>query len=697
MRIPIFNKLFLSHFFAIVLVSGSIGSFFYLEATQSLKENLQNRLMNSAALISHFIDADTLETIRVESDIDKPEYQAALTKLRQLRATNPDIAFLYIMRKVGDNIEFVIDTDETEKQALPGQEYEEQISELEKGFTEFSHDEDIYEDEWGAFMSGYAPLLNGKSQYLIGMDMRADEVHLKFNQLKMSGIISLALSIILALIFSRLMAVRFNESISVLAGKCSEIAGGKYEQRIDFRTNDELNDLILTFNHMSGKVREEIQKNQLAQQALEKSNVELEQRVSERTHELTESNAQLRTQMEETKRALEATRRAESQLLQVHKLETIGAMAGGIAHDFNNLLFGVVGNSDLLLAETTGLSPESMESLRQIKDSGLRAKELTTHLLTYAGKCLSNKETIHLNQLIRDMDQLMRGAITSRVFFQFTPGMNLPIIKADISQLRQVIMNLVINSSEAMNHQGGLIIIRTGSVEATRAFFGDCYFKDDLPEGTYAYLEVEDNGPGINDHDMERIFDPFYTTKYEGRGLGLSVVAGIVRSHRGAIKVRSENNNETCFSIFLPTMDQAEKSLMTPPGVPATVPVVPGETILVVDDEAIIRQVVQKILERSNYKVVCATCGEEAIDYYTKAHDHIGLIILDWTMPDMNGDSVIQAIRAIRPDVPIIVASGYQAEDIHLRLSANQVSALLEKPYEMKDLLDCVKQHFKST
>jgi len=696
MRIPIFNKLFLSHFLAIVLVSGSIGSYFYLEASQSLKDNLQNRLMNSAALISHFVDADSLENIRNSSDVDKPEYRDALTRLRQLRATNPDIAFLYIMRKAGDKVEFVVDSDETDNQALPGQVYEEEIPELMKGFTECSHDEDIYEDKWGAFMSGYAPLLNGKGLYLIGMDMRADEVRLKFIQLKISGIISLSLSIILALIFSRLMAVRFNESISILARKCTEIAGGSYEQRIDIRTNDELNDLILSFNHMAGKVREEIRKNQLAHQELEKANVELEQRVSERTHELTESNVQLRNQMEETKRALEATRRAESQLLQVHKLETIGAMAGGIAHDFNNLLFGVVGNSDLLLAEMSG-SPEAMESLRQIKDSGLRAKELTSHLLTYAGKCLTNKETINLNKLVHDMDQFLRGAISRHVDLQIIPGMNLPDIKADISQLRQVIMNLVINASEAMNHQGGRIVIRTGSVDASRAFFADCYFKDELPEVTYVYLEVEDYGPGINEHDLERIFDPFFTTKYEGRGLGLSVVAGIIRSHHGAIKVRSDSKHGTCFSIFFPTMEQADKSLIAPPVIPAAVSSVQGDTILVVDDEAIIRQVVQKILERSNYKVICATCGEEAIEIYKKSQERIGLIILDWTMPDMNGDSVIQAIRVIRPDVPIVVASGYQAEDIHLRLSTNQVSALLEKPYEMKELLDCVKQHFKSS
>jgi methyl-accepting chemotaxis protein len=280
-------KLFLSHFVAVILVSGSVGTYFYINAIGSLKQSLRSRLQNSAALLSQGIDARDLDVIRTPADMQQEAYQRTLRNLRRLRRANPDIAFLYIMRRGSDDrVRFVVDSDETEKQALPGREYPEAPDRLLAGFSEPSVDDEPYRDEWGTFLSGYAPLRNGKDRYLVGIDMRANEVARKLAQLRLTALVSLLGSLLLALLFALYISRGFTGRIRALINHCRQIAAGRFDDRIKLRTFDELDDLIEAFNAMSedlGKARGQAEH---AIAGLRDARGHLEQRVKERTREL---------------------------------------------------------------------------------------------------------------------------------------------------------------------------------------------------------------------------------------------------------------------------------------------------------------------------------------------------------------------------------------------------------------------------
>lgn len=309
-RVTIRGKLILSHFLAIVLVSGSIGSFFYLNAHDSVLRQLQERLQSSAALISRTFDAEKLADITGPSDTAKPSYQQTLKELRMFRRMNRDIAYLYIMRKSGDKVYFVVDSDETDRQAQPGKEYEGAPPSLFNGFTGLSVDDRIYTDEWGSFLSGYSPILNGMGEYLLGMDMRADEVERKFHILRISGILSLFASVVLAFLFSQYLSSRFITPIRLLISRCRAIADGRIDERLTVETRDELNDLVEAFNTMSGQLAASERKKQEVFDALQKSRDELEIRVEQRTRDLKEINDRMGIEMAEKIRAQKALEEA---------------------------------------------------------------------------------------------------------------------------------------------------------------------------------------------------------------------------------------------------------------------------------------------------------------------------------------------------------------------------------------------------
>ena len=279
-------KLFLSHFLAVLLVSGSVGTFFYFNAIDSLMQSLRSRLQNSASLLSQSIDARELEVIRTPADIGQEAYLATLEKLRRLRRSNPDIAFLYIMRNVDDRVQFVVDSDETERQALPGREYSDAPGLMQIGFHEPSVDDKPYRDEWGVFLSGYAPLRNGQGRYLVGLDMRADEVDHKLAQIRLTGLVSLLGSMLLALLFALSLSRGLSRRIAALIKSCRQIAAGRFDARIQMRTYDEFDDLIEAFNTMSedlGRTRSQAEQ---AIAELRDARDNLETRVQNRTREL---------------------------------------------------------------------------------------------------------------------------------------------------------------------------------------------------------------------------------------------------------------------------------------------------------------------------------------------------------------------------------------------------------------------------
>ncbi len=293
MHFSIRLKLFFSHILAVLLVSGSIGTYFYASAADSLLQGLKERLQSSAALISQMLDADNIRTITTDQTTQQEEYVQSLELLRQLRRMNPDIAFLYVMRQEGEKVYFVVDSDESKEQALPGQEYTTVVPGLINGFTGVSVDDTITTDKWGAFLSGYAPLKNGRGQYLVGMDMRADKVYSKYRDLRISGICSLLASIALAFVFSRYLASRFTGPIDLAIERCTAIAKGKLDEQITQSTNDELDQLLKAFNEMSAALAQSEQVKQEAFTALQRSKDELEIRVQQRTSDLNEVNTRL--------------------------------------------------------------------------------------------------------------------------------------------------------------------------------------------------------------------------------------------------------------------------------------------------------------------------------------------------------------------------------------------------------------------
>lgn len=307
--IPIQRKLFYSHFLAVVLVSGSIGSLFYSSAVDSLFGSLQARLKYSAALLSRAVDADEVAAIRARDDAALPAYGQHLQMLRDFQASNKDIAFIYVMRREDDGIFFVVDSDPSPAQALPGQAYPEAPATLRLGFDGLSVDEKITSDQWGAFLSGYAPLKNGRGKYLVGIDMRADEVARKFAALRVTGVISLFLSVLLAYLFSAWLARQITKPIRLFATRSREIAGGILGGQVEVRTRDELEELASDFNLMSRGLADSHDQVRAAMAALEQANVTLEERVAQRTASLARLNEQLVAEVQERTRAQEALAR----------------------------------------------------------------------------------------------------------------------------------------------------------------------------------------------------------------------------------------------------------------------------------------------------------------------------------------------------------------------------------------------------
>jgi diguanylate cyclase (GGDEF)-like protein len=310
MRLPIQRRLFYSHFFAVVLVSGSIGTFFYTSAVDSLFGSLQARLKYSASLLSRSVDATALAGLRTGADTGQPAYIEHLQLLRDFQAANQDIAFVYIMRRDGEKISFVVDSDTSEKQALPGEPYTEATPQLIEGFERAAADAEIAHDAWGYFLSGFAPLKSGQGQYLIGLDMRADEVHRKFQAVRAAGIASLVLSVVLAYLFSKLLAARIVRPVKLLATRATEIAAGVLGGRVEVASRDELGDLAGAFNSMSAALDLSQATTEQAMVDLERANVTLEERVAQRTASLAELNDQLTVEVQERERVQEALAKA---------------------------------------------------------------------------------------------------------------------------------------------------------------------------------------------------------------------------------------------------------------------------------------------------------------------------------------------------------------------------------------------------
>jgi len=386
--------------------------------------------------------------------------------------------------------------------------------------------------------------------------------------------------------------------------------------------------------------------------------------------------------------------RAERQQMEhAQRLESLGVLAGGIAHDFNNLLTAIMGNAGLARGEVDAGSTLATR-LGNIEQASQRAADLCKQMLAYSGKGRFVVEATNINRLIREMTELLQVSIAKHVTLQSNLQDDIPLIDADRSQMQQIIMNLMINASEATAPPHGLIRIRTGTVEATPAYLASTYLDEQLPAGNYVFIEVSDNGSGMDATTKTKLFDPFFTTKFTGRGLGMSAILGIVRGHHGAIKVYSEPGKGSTFKVLLP-YSRTSREVVTAEVV-TTIPAHGGGLILVVDDEAMVRNAAAQMLKQIGYEVITAENGLLGVDLFKARHSEIRAVLLDMTMPVMDGKEAFREMRRIQPDVKVILSSGYNEQDATSRFAGKGLAGFIQKPYLSHTLADCL-HHFLST
>jgi PAS domain S-box-containing protein len=377
----------------------------------------------------------------------------------------------------------------------------------------------------------------------------------------------------------------------------------------------------------------------------------------------------------------------EKQLLHAQKMESLGVLAGGIAHDFNNILVAIIGNTDLALKRINKESPAT-ENLHRIEQAATRAADLAKQMLAYSGRGKFIIENIDLNLLLEDMLHMLEVSISKKAVLRLNLNQALPPVEADATQLRQIIMNLVINASEAVGDKSGFIAITTGSMDCDRSYLKDVWLDENITEGLYVYLEIADTGCGMDKETMTKLFDPFFTTKFTGRGLGMSAVLGIIRAHKGAFLVESIPGVGTKINVLFPAANvpsaggthDSDKELPEKKqlGVPAR--------ILIVDDEDMIRTVSTAMLEELGFDTLVAASGEEALTIFREKPDCIDIVLLDQVMPGMDGVSVCRELRSIRPDVKVLLASGFSQQEVSERFKGIELNGFLQKPYTMNSL-----------
>jgi two-component system cell cycle sensor histidine kinase/response regulator CckA len=376
--------------------------------------------------------------------------------------------------------------------------------------------------------------------------------------------------------------------------------------------------------------------------------------------------------------------RLEAQLRQSQKLESLGVLAGGVAHDFNNLLVGIMGNASLAMEKLPTDSPVQL-LLERVVNAGRRATDLTKRMLAYAGRATCDVQIMDLNALVQEMADFAVAAVPRKIALHIHTQRDLPLVQADSSQVQQVIMNLLINAAEAIGDAGGDVTVSTWAEELSASRVAREFADQHVAAGQYVCLEVRDTGCGMSPETLSRIFDPFFTTKFAGRGLGLSAILGIVRAHHGAITVSSQVGVGTVFRVYLPaaaTQAAVAPVQNTGHGLPR------GATVLVIDDEEEIREVVETVLQSRGINVLTAADGGSGLELFRQHAPRVDAVLLDMNMPGMSGEAVFQELVAIRPDVKVILSTGYSEQEAATRFAHAPLAGFVHKPYTASALVD---------
>lgn len=390
------------------------------------------------------------------------------------------------------------------------------------------------------------------------------------------------------------------------------------------------------------------------------------------------------------RRAEEERRQIERKMRQAQKLESLGVLAGGVAHDFNNILTAILGNADLALSALPEDAPVR-PMLLEIEKAARRAAGLCHQMLAYSGQGRFAVSPVDLSDLVTDMNHLLHGAMSSGAALRLRLASGLPRIDVDAVQICQVVASLVTNASEAIGEGVGTVEVSTGVAECRPEDLVSHEMSDDLPEGRYVYLEVSDTGCGMDRETIGRIFDPFFSTKFTGRGLGLPAVLGIVRGHRGAIRVHSEPGKGTTVRVLFPERGGAEAPLAPPKKEAAAAPE-PRRAVLLVDDEETVRDVGSRMLEAAGFPVIVAADGVEALEIARERRREIACVVLDLSMPRLGGEDVLRELQQLAPDLPVILSSGYDEQEATSGIGSGEIAGFVQKPYRLASLAAVIRR-----
>jgi two-component system cell cycle sensor histidine kinase/response regulator CckA len=338
----------------------------------------------------------------------------------------------------------------------------------------------------------------------------------------------------------------------------------------------------------------------------------------------------------------------------------------------------------MALKEISPMSP-AHGNLTGITTAAQRATELSLQMLAYAGKAVFAVERVGLRELVEEMAHLLKTAISKKAILTLHLERGLPPIEADSSQIRQIVMNLIINASEALGDRSGEITVSVGATRCDEEYLQKTELQDGLAPGLYVHLEVTDTGSGMDAQTRSRIFEPFFSTKFTGRGLGLAAVLGIVRAHKGALKVYSEPGKGTTFKILFPTLEDAGEGARTNESSPLAEWRGKG-TILLVDDEESLIDLGARMLEHLGFTVLTAADGLQTVELYRERGKEIDLVLMDLTMPHMDGAEAFGELRRLNPEVRVVLASGYSHEDVASAFAGKGLAGVLQKPYTLAKL-----------
>jgi len=382
--------------------------------------------------------------------------------------------------------------------------------------------------------------------------------------------------------------------------------------------------------------------------------------------------------------------RLQAQLQQARKLESLGLLAGGIAHDFNNLLVGIMANASVA-REDVAADSALAEVLADIDRSAQRAAELTRQLLAYGGRAQMDRRTVDLAHMAQEMPVLLRGRVAADVSLHVRVDVEQCLVHGDETQLRQVLMNLVTNAIDAIDGTGA-VTVRVSRKTLTKDDLVGSVLGSEREPGEFVIVTVQDTGRGMSSDVVERMFDPFFTTKTAGRGLGLAATLGILNGHAGAIDVHSVEGQGTSMRLLLPHASRDDSVIPVDDRDMRTTAVRDVGVVLLVDDDATVRTAARRALQRAGFTVVEAENGQHAIDQFERAPETFACVVLDLSMPVMNGDVCLRELRARRPNIPVLLSTGYDASDVVRGIVDQREAAFLQKPYAAGELLRAVRR-----